>query len=54
MPEPARTAGGYRSCGADHTRRLSFIRRAWELCFGIGDIKALGLSRTGSHILRRH
>lgn len=41
VPEPARTAGGYRSYGSEHTRRLSFIRRARELGFGIEDIKAL-------------
>lgn len=41
MPEPVRTAGGYRSYGSEHVRRLSFIRRARELGFGIKDIKAL-------------
>lgn len=41
MPEPGRTTGGYRSYGAEHARRLSFIRRARELGFGIEDIKAL-------------
>jgi MerR family transcriptional regulator, mercuric resistance operon regulatory protein len=41
MPEPGRTAGGYRSYGAGHARRLSFIRRARELGFGIEEIKTL-------------
>jgi len=50
MPEPARTAGGYRSYGADHTRRLSFIRRARELGFGIGEIKALLALAEPGHI----
>jgi MerR family mercuric resistance operon transcriptional regulator len=41
MPEPARTASGHRSYGREHVRRLTFIRRARELGFGIGDIRAL-------------
>src|SRR5579863_7621733 len=41
MPEPGRTAGGYRSYGADHARRLAFIRRARELGFGIEGIRTL-------------
>ena len=41
MPEPARTASGYRSYGVEHTRRLSFIRRSRELGFGIEEIKTL-------------
>jgi len=41
MPKPARTASGYRSYGVEHARRLSFIRRARELGFGIEEIKAL-------------
>lgn len=41
MPEPARTASGYRSYGVEHARRLSFIRRARELGFGIEEVKAL-------------
>ena len=48
MPEPGRTTGGYRSYSAEHARRLSFIRRARELGFGIEDIKALlGLAEPG-------
>ncbi|MGK9168220.1 helix-turn-helix domain-containing protein [Inquilinus limosus] len=41
MPPPARTASGYRIYGAEHVRRLSFIRRARELGFGTGEVKAL-------------
>lgn len=41
MPEPGRTAGGYRSYDSTHARRLSFIRRARELGFSIEEIKAL-------------
>lgn len=41
MPRPGRTVGGYRSYGAEHIRRLAFIRRARELGFSIEDIKTL-------------
>lgn len=41
MPEPGRTPGGYRSYGDGHVQRLSFIRRARELGFGIEKIKTL-------------
>lgn len=41
MPEPARTASGYRSYGPEHIQRLSFIRRAREIGFGIAEIKDL-------------
>ncbi|HEV3189880.1 MAG TPA: helix-turn-helix domain-containing protein [Polyangiaceae bacterium] len=41
MPKPARTASGYRSYAVEHTRRLSFIRRARELGFGIEEIQVL-------------
>lgn len=41
MPAPGRTAGGYRSYGTEHTQRLSFIRRARELGFGIEEIRTL-------------
>jgi MerR family mercuric resistance operon transcriptional regulator len=41
MPKPARTAGGYRSYGEEHVRRLSFIRRAREMGFAIREIKEL-------------
>ena len=41
MPAPGRTGSGYRSYGAEHLRRLSFIRRARELGFSIEEIRAL-------------
>jgi len=41
MPPPARTPGGHRSYEESHVRRLMFIRRARELGFGIGEIRAL-------------
>ena len=41
MPEPARTASGYRSYGQEHARWLTFIRRARELGFTIEHIRAL-------------
>jgi MerR family transcriptional regulator, mercuric resistance operon regulatory protein len=45
MAEPGRTGGGHRVYGEAHLRRLAFIRRARELGFGLGDIRALlGLS----------
>lgn len=48
MPEPGRTSGGYRSYGDGHVRRLSFIRRARELGFGVEEVRALlGLAEPG-------
>jgi MerR family mercuric resistance operon transcriptional regulator len=41
MPPPARTASGHRAYERAHVRRLSFIRRARELGFGIEQIRAL-------------
>ncbi len=41
MPRPARTASNYRSYGPEHVERLSFIRRAREIGFSIGEIKEL-------------
>lgn len=41
MPKPQRTSGGYRSYDDDHLNRLSFIRRARELGFGIAQVNAL-------------
>jgi MerR family transcriptional regulator, mercuric resistance operon regulatory protein len=41
MPRPGRTKGGHRAYGAEHIRRLAFIRRARELGFGIEDIRTL-------------
>lgn len=41
MPRPQRTGGGYRSYDVEHVRRLSFIRRARDLGFGIREIETL-------------
>ncbi len=41
MPEPPRTAGGYRDYAREHERRLRFILRARDLGFGIEDIRSL-------------
>lgn len=41
MPRPSRTASNYRSYGPEHVERLSFIRRAREIGFSIGEIKEL-------------
>jgi len=41
LPEPVRSAGGYRDYGDDHLKRLSFIRRCRELGFAIEEIRGL-------------
>ncbi|WP_439888832.1 MerR family DNA-binding protein [Pseudomonas sp. MBLB4123] len=41
LPEPARSASGYRHYQAIDVRRLRFIRRGRELGFGLEEIKAL-------------
>lgn len=41
LPAPARTAGNYRTYGAAHLNRLSFIRRSRDLGFSIDQIRAL-------------
>ncbi|MGA9486122.1 MAG: helix-turn-helix domain-containing protein [Methylocella sp.] len=41
MPKPSRTASNYRSYEPEHVERLSFIRRAREIGFSIGEIKEL-------------
>jgi len=63
MPDPPRTASGYRIYDHGHASRLRFILRARELGFAIGEIKGLlGLmdggtqtcadvkARTGQHL----
>ena len=37
MPKPSRTASNYRNFGPEHIERLSFIRRAREIGFSIGE-----------------
>lgn len=51
MPEPARSASGYRSYGDDHLRRLKFIQHARALGFSSEKIREL-LALSGG--ARRH
>jgi len=39
LPSPPRTAGGHRSYGEDHTKRLTFIRRCRQLGFSMEEIR---------------
>lgn len=41
LPAPARTEGGQRRYGADHLRRLAFVRHARDLGFEIDAIREL-------------
>ncbi|PWC56655.1 helix-turn-helix domain-containing protein [Azospirillum sp. TSO22-1] len=41
LPEPARTAGNYRTYGTEHLRRLSFVRRARDLGFPLDVVRAM-------------
>lgn len=41
MPEPARSASGYRQYDAAHERRLGFVMRGRELGFTMEDLKSL-------------
>lgn len=41
MPEPPRTAGGYRAYDGEHLKRLAFIRRSRELGFSLDEIRSL-------------
>lgn len=41
VPEPPRTAGGYRTYDTTHEQRLRFVLRARELGFSLDDIRAL-------------
>ncbi len=41
MPEPARSASGYRQYDAGHERRLGFVMRGRELGFTMEDLKSL-------------
>jgi len=41
LPAPPRTEGGHRLFGADHLKRLTFIRRSRELGFSLDEIRAL-------------
>lgn len=41
LPDPPRTSGNYRSYGPGEVSRLSFVRRARDLGFGLGQVRAL-------------
>jgi len=41
LPAPQRSAGNYRLYGAEHLRRLSFIRRGRDLGFTVDQIREL-------------
>ena len=41
LPEPARTAGNYRSYGEAHRTRLAFVRHSRELGFAIEEVRSL-------------
>ena len=41
LPEPSRSASGYREYDDDHLKRLSFVRRCRELGFTIDEIRGL-------------
>lgn len=41
LPPPARTSANYRAYGAAHLARLSFIRRARSLGFGLDAVREL-------------
>ncbi len=41
LAPPARTSGNYRSYGQNEVARLSFIRRARDLGFGIAEVRSL-------------
>jgi MerR family mercuric resistance operon transcriptional regulator len=41
LPEPPRTAGGYRTYDTTHERRLRFVLRARELGFSLDEVRTL-------------
>ena len=41
LPAPARSPGGYRLYGAEHLKRLAFVRRARALGFSIDEVRRL-------------
>lgn len=41
LPAPPRTAGGHRAYGAEHLKRLTFIRRSRELGFSLDHVRGL-------------
>jgi len=47
MPAPSRSAGGYRIYGADHLKRLSFVRRSRQLGFSLDEIRGFKAPQAG-------
>lgn len=41
VPRPERTASNYRAYSQDHSKRLTFIRRARDLGFSLGQVREL-------------
>jgi MerR family mercuric resistance operon transcriptional regulator len=41
MPKPERSAGGYRTYGPEHVKRLHFVRRGRELGFALDELRGL-------------
>jgi MerR family mercuric resistance operon transcriptional regulator len=41
LPAPRRSPGGYRLYGGTHVTRLTFIRRARELGFSLGEVRTM-------------
>ena len=41
MPKPPRNPGNHRVYGAEHVKRLAFVRRSRELGFSLGEVRAL-------------
>ena len=41
LPEPARTAAGYRQYGSEHVAHIRFIKRAQDLGFTLEEIREL-------------
>lgn len=41
LPEPPRTASGYRQYGQEHVRHIRFIKRAQDLGFSLQEIREL-------------
>jgi len=61
VPRPPRGANGYRQYGADHVKRLAFVRRARELGFTLDEVRTLirlaedrSQSCTGAYELALH
>jgi DNA-binding transcriptional MerR regulator len=47
LPVVKRTSGNYRTYGADHVRRLRFVRRCRDLGFSLDQVRGLGSMSDG-------